>query len=197
MNVKMIFAFLAGVGVGVGATYSVVKQHFKEQKDFEIDEVREYYRKKYIPGYEGPESSVELPDPQIEEKPDIMEYAKRLKDTGYHTDYSAAGDAEERPKVTTAPADTPFVISPEEFGEMDGYTQISLTLYSDDVLADDGDFILKNEEEIVGEFRSHFGEYEDDTVFVRNDVRRCDYEIVKDVRRYADILDDKPYKAGM
>ena len=30
------------------------------------------------------------------------------------------------------------------------------------------------------------GEYEDDSVFVRSDAKRCDYEILKDLRDFSD-----------
>lgn len=36
----------------------------------------------------------------------------------------------------------------------------------------------------------HFGEYEEDAVFVRNDAKKCDYEILKDLRRFCDVLED-------
>ena len=39
---------------------------------------------------------------------------------------------------------------------------------------------------------SHFGEYEDDSVFVRNDDRKCDYEILMDQRLYSDVIKGMP-----
>ena len=45
-------------------------------------------------------------------------------------------------------------------------------------------------EDLIGEDSlSHFGEYEDDSVFVRNDRLRTDYEILADTRRYGDVYD--------
>ena len=44
----------------------------------------------------------------------------------------------------------------------------------------------------VGEdFADHFGEYEDDSVHIRNDVARCEYEILADLRSYSDALSEK------
>ena len=40
---------------------------------------------------------------------------------------------------------------------------------------------------------THFGEYEDDSVFVRNDRLKADYEILMDQRTYAEVLQEKPY----
>lgn len=39
---------------------------------------------------------------------------------------------------------------------------------------------------------NHFGEYEDDSVFVRNDARKCDYEILLDQRTYSEVAEDMP-----
>ena len=80
----------------------------------------------------------------------------------------------------------PYVITPEEFGELADYQTISLTYWHDAVLTDDYDEIIDNPDDIVGEdFADHFGEYEDDSVFVRNDARKTDYEILLDNRDYS------------
>ena len=47
-------------------------------------------------------------------------------------------------------------------------------------------------ETVGNDFQTHFGEYEDDSVFIRNPARKCDYEILLDYRKYADILKLKP-----
>ena len=81
----------------------------------------------------------------------------------------------------------PYVISPEEFADGD-YPQKTLTYYANKVLADEDDEVVLDVENTVGEESlTHFGEYEDDTVFVRDDDLGIDYEICLDTRRYADI----------
>ena len=65
---------------------------------------------------------------------------------------------------------------------------ISLRYYGDKVLTDEDDVIITNVDEIIGEDSlTHFGEYEDDSVFVRNDEMKADYEILLDLRKYYDI----------
>ena len=87
----------------------------------------------------------------------------------------------------------PYIISPEEFGDFDEYTKLSLTYYSDGVLADENDEIVDDIDETVGaDFADHFGEYEDDSVFVRNDRLKCDYEILRDNRSYSDVTGRYP-----
>jgi len=91
--------------------------------------------------------------------------------------------------------DRPYVISPDEFGEEYEYETISLTYYADGVLADDNDDVIKDDEieKTVGrDSLDHFGEYEDDSVFVRNESRKCDFEILLDLRTYAEATKYKP-----
>jgi hypothetical protein len=84
----------------------------------------------------------------------------------------------------------PYVIPPEEFGEMD-YDTVSLVYYADDTLCYDlsGEIIYERDEVIGEESLKHFGEYEDDSVFVRNERLKTDYEILKDNRNYSDVED--------
>ena len=79
-------------------------------------------------------------------------------------------------------------IEPDEYGERIDYEQISLTYFADKVLADEDTLdIIEDVKGTVGEFfADHFGEYEDDSVFVRNDLTRCEYEILADTRKYTD-----------
>jgi hypothetical protein len=76
----------------------------------------------------------------------------------------------------------PYVIKPEEFGENDDYNQVSLTYYiGNGVVTDENDEPLENVEDTIGsDYVQHFGEYEEDSVYVRNDRRRTDYEILLD-----------------
>ena len=84
--------------------------------------------------------------------------------------------------------DEPYVISPEEFDENEDYNTVSLTYYADGVLTDERDNVIVDVDSIVGEDSlNHFGEYEDDSVFVRNDELQTDYEILLDTRNYGDI----------
>lgn len=95
-------------------------------------------------------------------------------------------------------SELPYVISPNELDEYDDYETISLTLYADGTLTDDNDEVLSEDEieEIIGkDSLNHFGEYEEDSVFVRNDARKCDYEILKSLEDYAEVLARKPYLA--
>ena len=89
----------------------------------------------------------------------------------------------------------PYVISPEDFDAIEGYGTVSLTYFADGYLVDEAEDTLYEAEDIaasVGEdFMNHIGEYEADSVHIRNDDTETDYEILTDLRRYQDVLEDR------
>lgn len=208
MNNKLIgvLAFTAGASIGVVATWKLLEKKHEEAMQEEIDsikkELKEYFSKKY-----SNKSEEVIVNKNDEPKESVTEeirkiYNNVISDKGYtnYSDFAKSdsdddeddNDDSEEDKPVYAEKDTdidePYVISPEEFGELD-YEKVSLTYYADDVLADEFDGLVENVDSIVGlESLNTFGEYEDDSVFVRNDKLRCDYEILKDLRRWEDVV---------
>ena len=118
----------------------------------------------------------------------------RLREIIHNEEHSHEGSPDWRYDKNQSEDSAPHIITPEEFGENEEYDTISLTLYSDGILADDADKPIDDVDEVIGKGSlEHFGEYEDDSIFVRNDKLKCDYEVLIDERRYAQILEDKPY----
>ena len=55
------------------------------------------------------------------------------------------------------------------------------------------DDVIYNVDNVIGEDSlNHFGEYEEDSVFVRNDSMATDYEILRDLRAYSDVVGSTP-----
>ena len=191
MSKAPYLAFVIGAAVGGAAAWFYAKKKYEALAQEEIDSVKEVFAKK------NPEKAARRTDihpDAVSEKPNIMEYAAKLKDSGY-VGYDTCSKTSEKKEEPTS---KPYVIPPEEFGEKEGYAQLSFMYYADGTLADDGDQIVDNIEELVGEDSlSHFGEYEDDSVYVRNDVRKIDFEILRSLRTYAEIIEESPYKAGI
>ena len=82
-----------------------------------------------------------------------------------------------------------YVISPDEYGESELPSE-SLTYWADGVVTDEADCVMDDddiEETIGSDALNHFGEYEDDSVFVRNETLDKEYEILMDTRRFGDI----------
>lgn len=166
--------FAIGAAVGSAVTFMLVKTTYERRTDAELESMKKYY--------EGKEAEKE-PEPKKEKNvkpleardPVLLDYAKKIKECGYIRDFEEGGPVE---------MNKPYVITPEEFSDSD-YNSISLTYYADGILTDEDDEIIDDIDEIVGiESLKHFGEYEDDSVFVRNDEKHCDYEILLDERKY-------------
>ena len=176
MNERLtnLLIFAAGTVIGSAVTYSLLKTKFEQMAQDEIDEVRELYLKKTE---ELNESNKET---SSESK--VSEYEKTLNSLKY------MNGIEDEKEEESMKEDKPYVISPNEFGELDGYETNSLTYFADGVLTDDTNTVIDNVDEVVGtDSLTRFGEYEDDSVFVRNDRHECDYEILLDNRRFSDI----------
>lgn len=185
--------FVMGAAVGSVATWQYAKKKYEQIAQEEIDSVKAVFSKR-DPDAEIKVDVSDLHPAKVEkvaEKPDILEYAARLEKEGY-VNYSRVGDEKEEHDTMH---DKPYVISPEEFGEFEEYEKISLSYYADQILADENDELIEDVEDVVGiESLTHFGEYEDDSVFVRNDRLKCDYEILMDQRTYSEVLKTKPHR---
>ena len=83
----------------------------------------------------------------------------------------------------------PYVINPDQW-EDTTYHKAELTLYSDGILADD-DGLMYNIEELIGtKSLGSFGEFEDRTVFVRNEGTETDYSVFKESSKYSTSFPD-------
>ena len=175
-----IFIFAIGAGIGSAVTYKVLKTKYDALIQEEIDSIKEQFTKVYSED-EPTESVDEEKDREVvpEKVAEFIEYSSIIRDNGY-TNYSS-----NKKETEVNDVEKPYVISPDEFGEIYGYETIDLTYYSDGVLTDDQDEIIDDVEAIVGlDALERFGEYEEDAIHVRNDRLKCDYEI---------LLDNKPY----
>lgn len=180
MNNKIAYicAFSVGAAIGAVVTWKVVKTKYEQIAQEEIDSVKETYSKREKDNIELLEKTSEELKRAVNvtsvEKPDIKEYAAMLENIGYTP-------AEE--KVVNGKE--PYVIPPEDFDEYDNYDVVSLTYYADGVLAADNGLVIDDLEGTVGvDFATHFGEYEDDAVYIRNEELSCDYEILKSLENY-------------
>lgn len=200
-TLKGVLIFVLGAAAGSLATWKLIEKKYKDIAQEEIDSVKDTFSK--MKKNEYPDKLEDYPDfeefddsddveeePKPEQKidrnnkPDIVEYAKILSETGY-TNYAERQDKKEKKGVEPVEDEKPYVISPDEFGEKDGYENVTLTYYADGVLTDYFDNVISNVDEVVGfDSLDHFGEYEDDVVFVRNEKMETDYEILRDLRDF-------------
>ena len=196
MNSKFtVFAlFVIGAGIGSVTTWLLIKKKYEQLTQEEIDSVKEVFlnRKPIIDDSESIDD-IQEPQKKAKDKPDIIEYTKKLKEEGYINYSNVVPENKKQEELETM--DKPYIIPPEEFGAFDDYEAISLMYYEDQVLTDDNDELVDEIEDIVGfDSLTRFGEYEDDSVFVRNDRLKCDYEILMDHRKYSDVIKKKPHQ---
>lgn len=182
-TLSKVFIFALGAAAGSLVTWKFVKTKYEQIANADIADVKEYYAEKYG---EGSKSEDEPQDEEDEEEEDeeFDEYEAELKANGYT---SAATEG------VKAVSKKPYVIPPEDFGDCD-YDMETLYYYADGVLADDQGNCIEDVDDVVGtDSLNHFGEYEDDSVHVRNERYKTDYEILRDPEKYSDVINRNPH----
>ena len=191
-TLSKVIIFTAGATVGSAVTYLLVKKRCEQKAQEEIDKVvDEFYNREITiedvvtaAVEEGIDVNFRVEPKETEEPVDEKEEYEDIVKGEKYVSYAQEklGEKEEKNEMKR-----PYVIPPEEYGECD-YATVSLWYWADGVITNDRNKIIKNVEELIGEdVESHFGEYEDDSVFIRNDAQEIDYEILRDERRFSEI----------
>lgn len=198
----------ASFGVGVFAGYKVAERRLGEQFEKRLEEetrgMKEFYTQTPTQKYSTPEEAVA--DLVVAEaaKVAITEYQGGEK-VAYHkivksevqpdTDQVVERVAEVVEETMTnvfdrrQNPDQPYMISQENYMQgVSTYNQVTLTYYEvDDKLTDERDDLIDEVESTVGlDWKVNFGweSSDENTVHVRNEKLRMDFEIVKDERSY-------------
>lgn len=177
--VKGALLFITGAASASLITYKIVKKKFEKIADEEIESVKATYERKL---QETTDEKNEVTEETASEEENIVvnPYSSLVTDLGYSNKKEGKEDVDVDIEI----------IPPEDFGEY-GYKCESLTYYADKVLTFDDDETIENVNSFVGpNALNTFGEYEDDSVFVRNHGMKTDFEILLDSRRYSDVVGD-------
>lgn len=181
MKLSNVVIFAIGAALGSLATWKFVKTKYERIANEEIESVKETFSKKQ-------KKEEESTDKMESEDKHEKEYEETKKQYDSIIDERGYLFVERQDGTIPKP---PYVISPEEFDTLDDYGTETLTYYADGVLTDDFDNPIEDVEAMVGvESLTHFGEYEDDSVFVRNERHRIDYEILADERNFSEVVDN-------
>lgn len=190
---KVLKYFISfGLGAVVGAVTAVyfTKDRIQKEADAQIESVKQTFTSKW----NEPDEPEKVEDPSAEIKKEVRTvknfnaYEKFIRDNDYHD-----------PNTIKLTPETPYIIDPDAYGEMDGYSQVTCYCFSDGVVTDDNYEPLDDLEDTIGENSiNHFGIYKDDpdTVYIRNDRIRCDIEILKDKRSYENDIKPKMPRHG-
>lgn len=180
---KNVIMFALGAATGSLITWKLVEKKYKDLADEEIASVVERFKNREKEEMEQHTEIVRefLEDEFVpEDQNGNEELQEEVEKLGYF--YSDEGVTLDKYTVKVDNGEefvAPYIISPQEYGEKDDWDIKSWEYYSDGVLVDETGEIVGNPGDIIGNALEHFGDYDDDSVYVRNENIECDYEILK------------------
>ena len=191
---KNLLYFVAGAAIGSVVTWKLIEKKYKDLADEEIESVIETFknRKPRITKDEVKET-VEKVINKWKDPKETVEDIVTTERYSIENEEEIDEDDESNYTVNVDNDDeviTPYVITPEEFGEYNEYGTKTLTYYADNVLTDEIDNPITSDEMItmIGpDALDHFREYEDDSVYVRDEMNEMDYEILKSEKKFSEI----------
>ena len=191
---KNLLFFVAGAAIGSVVTWKLIEKKYKDLADEEIESVKETFknRKSKITKDEVKETVEKVINKWKEPKETVEDI---VTSEGYYTEDEEETEEDDESNYTVdvdpgVEVIVPYVITPEQFGEYDEYGTKTLTYYADNVLTDEIDNPITSDEMItmIGpDALDHFGEYEDDSVYIRDEMNEMDYEILKSEKMFSEI----------
>lgn len=170
-TLSKLLIFAAGAVLGSFVTWKIIDSRYETIEDEPESDTSEEEK--------TPEKSEQEEDYTLSNK-DLAELKDKIETNGYMKYSNSKVEKKEEEDVM----DGIYVISPEEFVEDNDYETESLTYYTDGVITDTYGNIIDDPVALIGDGVRHFGEYEDDSVFVRNENNKTDYEILADYQSY-------------
>lgn len=184
---KGLFIFAAGLAIGAVAGACVIKNKVLADAREEIEEVREYYRSKAVETTDEVVEEVKEVKEEVKEVKEVVQEIKNDSEKKVYINYNKLASkytSKEEPKRF----DDPFIIDPSEFGEDPEYDTMTLTYFADGVLVDDVDEVIEEPDIVVGlENLKVFEEFGATSIYVRNDIYKTDYEVIRDDWNYSDM----------
>lgn len=188
--------FTAGAAIGSVVTWKLLKTRYEVFLQEEIESVKEAFSKLKV---EEVEETTDEPTDSItgdtvtEFKATYEDYCELIKKTGYTNGEKGGKELMEGIR--------PYVIPPEEYGEKEDYEQVTFSYFADGVVAyeypnpETGEVlfdVIQDVDDCIGRDNLlHFGEYEKDSLHVRNDRLEVDYELLRDYRNFDDVVNQK------
>lgn len=174
------FFFIFGAAIGAAAAWKLTKTKYEAIANEEIASVKKAY-------HISDNSTVtykDYPNPDIFPIKDETTYSDIIKSEKY----TANSEPEPKKEIKYEDYPRPYIISPADFSENFEYDTVDITYYADGVLCDENNEPLEDIKNTIGEDAvEHIGEFTPDAAYVRNERLKCDYEILRDERNYADI----------
>lgn len=200
MNDKLssVIIFCGGVFIGGFLTWDFFKTKYEKIADEEIASVKETFEHREPRPDKNYKVEEELKgnDTYINVSPGVAERVIQIIDSNSYRNYSnTAIETDKKGGTADMELKQPYVITPEQYEDNVDYTKVSLTWYSDEVLEDDWGNVLDPDDVIGSDALKTFGQYEKDSVFVRDDDEQIDYEVLLDTRSYKETYGHDPVEA--
>ena len=220
-GIKNLLIFAAGAVVGGIVTWRIAKKTYEKiiadeteaakksaQDEIDIyktqleDKIDNYVKETSNSASEESENDddeyeeVEEPEEEDEDEEDEDEeyYAEsRYRYNSYLNELEYFKGKERMDEI--GQINVPYIINESDVGDKMDYDLIHLTFYADHILTDDANLPIKDIDEIVGPeaLKCFLNEFVN-LVYVRNERLGCDFEICRDLRRYADCRDQDKWR---
>lgn len=199
MNIKNIIILLLSTGAGFVGGYMLSKNKYQKQADSAISEIKDHYSKIKLPAIK--KDHIDNTEKEIFNKDYIKSSAKLYSETDDENTYdktvkktSIFKSNKEDEGWNENYAKEPYIISEDDSGTLSDYDVISLSLFKDDILADENDNRL-SENEITNWLGNNVKTYAEvdklgGAYYIRNETIKADIEIFTDLRRYSDMISD-------
>lgn len=195
-----VLTFAVGAAIGSAVTYYFVKGRYEKEI---ASLVEDFAQHRYTGPNDADEAKVveqtDIPEEEEEPTPTLEEeYEGIVHQLGYRN-YSSVETTIMESNKNDIPEEecnpSVRVITPDEFGEMD-YKIVELSYWADGIVTDSKNKRIQDVESLLGNTLERFGEHEPDALHVRNDEKKIDFEILRDLKRYSDFFgDDNPHQA--
>lgn len=213
-TLNKLLLFMGGAAVGSAVTFLVVRNKYEKMLNEEINyneshkqimenqkELKEILAEVY-PEKENIKPEEELdpiendeltydPEAYQRERAKNEAFNKRCEEYAEKCKQYQNGELEDDEEEEDDSMTAPYVISPDEFGDL-GYEMVYLSLYADGVVAYDDDNSFMDEDDmetLLGgdENLEQMGKFEPDILHIRNENEYTDYEITRDLRKYSEV----------
>lgn len=191
---KNLLCFVTGAAIGSVVTWKLIEKKYKDLADEEIESVIETFKnRKPRITKDNVKETVEKVINKYKEPKEIVEDIVTAERYSIENEEEIDEDDESNYTVdvdTGVEVIAPYVITPEQFGEYSEYGTKTLTYYADNVLTDEIDNPITLDEMVtmIGpDALDNFGEYEDDSVYIRDETNEMDYEILKSEKMFSEI----------
>ena len=210
-TLQTILIVIASAGISGATGYFIAKKKYEKKADEEIESVKKAFNEHLneltksgenidIPmtrnGY-SKYSKKKLSEKKTKKESDREPLPTDPVAVANYIDYSAPYRTSSKSVKTekkfvedekgAASNDEPYIISPDDF-MASSYESSTLLYYADGVLADSDNNVISSYIGLIGpKALNSFGQYQEDTVFVRNDKLKTDFEIILDTREFSKI----------